>query len=82
MVPIGNYKDQYIYDPNHPVPTKGGAILDEPIEHESGRITHVENEKCMPHFVNEFGCSVCIKVCPFNNVDYYKLKDNFMKKKA
>jgi epoxyqueuosine reductase QueG len=58
----------------------GGAILDEPIIHESGQITHVENERCMPHFVNEFGCSVCIKVCPFNNVDYYQLKENFEKK--
>ena len=58
----------------------GGAILDEPIEHPSGQITHVITEKCMPYFVNEFGCSVCIKVCPFNNVDYYKLKENFEKK--
>ena len=59
----------------------GGAILDEPIVHTSGQITHVENEKCMPHFVNQYGCSICIKVCPFNNVDYYKLKENFEKKK-
>ncbi len=58
----------------------GGAILDEPIIHESGQITHVENTKCMPHFINEYGCSICIKVCPFNNVDYYKLKENFLKK--
>ena len=56
----------------------GGAILDEPIIHPSGRITHVNNEKCMPHFVNEFGCSICIKVCPFNNVDYYTLKEKFL----
>ncbi len=55
----------------------GGAILNEPIIHENGQITHVDNTKCMPHFVNEYGCSVCIKVCPFNNVDYYKLKENF-----
>ena len=59
----------------------GGAIYDEPIIHESGQITHIENEKCMPYFVNQFGCSICIKVCPFNNVDYYKLKDNFKGKK-
>ena len=59
----------------------GGAILDEPKIHESGQITHIENEKCMPHFVNEFGCSICIKICPFNNLDYYTLKENFLKNK-
>ncbi len=57
----------------------GRAIYDEAIEHPSGRITHIENTKCMPHFVNEFGCSICIKVCPFNNVPYEILKSNFMK---
>ncbi|NPD89936.1 MAG: epoxyqueuosine reductase [Asgard group archaeon] len=58
----------------------GNAILDQAIEHPNGRITHVENTKCMPHFINEYGCSICIKVCPFNNIDYYKLKENFEKK--
>ncbi|OLS28792.1 MAG: 3-chloro-4-hydroxyphenylacetate reductive dehalogenase precursor [Candidatus Heimdallarchaeota archaeon AB_125] len=57
----------------------GGAILDKAIEHPNGQITHVENTKCMPYFINEYGCSVCIKVCPFNNVDYYQLKENFLK---
>lgn len=58
----------------------GGAILDEPIIHPSGQITHIENEKCMPYFVNDFGCSVCIKVCPFNNVPYSKIKEKFLKR--
>ena len=57
----------------------GNAILNEPIIHPNGQITHVENMKCMPYFVNEYGCSICIKVCPFNNLDYYNLKNNFLK---
>ncbi len=59
----------------------GEAIFDEPKIHDNGQITHVENTKCMPHFINEYGCSICIKVCPFNNVDYYQLKENFIQKK-
>jgi hypothetical protein len=30
-----------------------------------------------PHFANEYGCSICIKECPFNRTDYYTLKKNF-----
>ena len=58
----------------------GGAILEEPRIHKSGQITHIENEKCMPHFVNEFGCSICIKVCPFNNLPYETMKKQFLKR--
>lgn len=57
-----------------------GAIYETPIVHETGRVTHIDNEKCFPYFGNNYGCTVCIKVCPFNNFDYYKLKESFMKK--
>ena len=40
------------------------AIYAEPIRHESGQITYVDNEKCFPYFHYNHGCSVCIKVCP------------------
>lgn len=59
----------------------GSAIFDEAILHESGRITHIDNTKCMPHFINEFGCSICIKVCPFNSIPYEKIKKSFLKNK-
>ena len=51
------------------------AIYAEPIRHESGQITYVDNEKCFPYFHYNHGCSVCIKVCPFNHVQYEKLKE-------
>ena len=56
-----------------------GAIYETPIKQEAGRVTHIDNEKCFPYFGNNYGCSVCIKVCPFNNVDYYQLKESFLK---
>lgn len=52
------------------------AIYAEPIRHDSGQITYVDNDKCFPYFHYNHGCSVCIKICPFNNVPYMKLKAN------
>lgn len=56
------------------------AIYKEPIFHDTGRVTHIDNDKCFPYFSENHGCTVCIKVCPFNNVDYHKLMENFEKK--
>jgi ferredoxin len=56
------------------------AIYKEPIFHDTGRVTHIDNDKCFPYFSENHGCTVCIKVCPFNNVDYYQIKENFEKK--
>jgi ferredoxin len=52
------------------------AIYAEPIRHESGQITYVNNDKCFPFFHYNHGCSVCIKVCPFNHLPYEQLKEN------
>ncbi|MHA1345720.1 MAG: 4Fe-4S dicluster domain-containing protein [Candidatus Heimdallarchaeaceae archaeon] len=57
-----------------------GAIYKTPIEHETGRVTHIDNEKCFPYFGNNHGCTVCIKVCPFNYTDYTTIKEGFEKR--
>ncbi|MFW9770088.1 MAG: 4Fe-4S binding protein [Candidatus Thorarchaeota archaeon] len=51
-----------------------GAIQDEPITHDSGRMTFVTLDKCFPYFAEYYGCSICIKVCPFNRQSYTDLK--------
>ena len=56
------------------------ALYDTPIEHESGRITFVDNDLCFPYFADYYGCSVCVSVCPFNHASYWKLKENYEKK--
>jgi NAD-dependent dihydropyrimidine dehydrogenase PreA subunit len=50
------------------------ALYVEPVLHDSGRLTYVENELCFPYFDDYYGCSVCVKVCPFNHVAYEKLR--------
>ncbi len=57
-----------------------GAIYKEAIEHDSGRVTHIDNEKCFPYFGNNFACTICIRVCPFQMTSYDKVKESFEKK--
>ncbi|NVM30885.1 MAG: epoxyqueuosine reductase [Candidatus Helarchaeota archaeon] len=54
----------------------GNAILafDEKIIRENGKyLTSIDSEKCFPHFFKTYGCSICIKTCPFFKVGYEKV---------
>lgn len=55
----------------------GQAIYDEPIRRPSGIVTHIDVERCFPVFADQYGCSLCIKVCPFNLHPYEKIRDRF-----
>jgi ferredoxin len=55
------------------------AIYETPIHHKTGRVTCIDNDRCFPYFSDEHGCSVCIKVCPFNKTPYEKIKAGFLK---
>ncbi len=54
-----------------------GAIREESVTHESGRVTYTYLDKCFPYFAEYYGCSICIKVCPFNRRSYDELKQSF-----
>jgi epoxyqueuosine reductase len=53
------------------------AILEQPVRHDTGLITCIEREKCFPYFVEQYGCSICVRVCPFHKTGYAKLKRNY-----
>jgi epoxyqueuosine reductase len=57
----------------------GRAIYEEPIRHPSGIVTHVDVDRCFPVFAEQYGCSVCIKVCPFNRHPYEHIKQAFLR---
>ncbi len=42
------------------------AILESSIQQKSGRITNITRQKCFEYFAQYYGCSVCVKVCPFS----------------
>jgi ferredoxin len=54
------------------------AFYESPIYHENGLVTVLDNRKCFPYFVAYHGCSICIKVCPFNQQSYDRIKDGFL----
>lgn len=56
------------------------AFYDNPVEHDDGRVTYVKNELCFPYFNLYHGCSVCVKVCPFNHQPYEKIKNGFIER--
>jgi Pyruvate/2-oxoacid:ferredoxin oxidoreductase delta subunit len=56
------------------------AFYESPVQHESGLVTVLDNGRCFPYFVINHGCSICIKVCPFNQQSYDKIKEGFLNK--
>ncbi len=54
------------------------AFYEEPVQHDNGLVTVLDNEKCFPYFAIYHGCSVCIKVCPFNQQSYDKIKEGYL----
>ena len=55
------------------------AIRTEPVRHESGRVTWITSDRCLPYFVRNNGCSICIAVCPFHQRDYAWLRERWQR---
>ena len=54
------------------------AFYNKPVYHENGLVTVLDNKKCFPYFAKNHGCSMCIKVCPFNQQSYEKVRAGFL----
>ncbi len=50
------------------------AICERPVARANGLVTCVADDKCFAYFAENYGCSICIRVCPFNNQEYGTLK--------
>jgi len=50
------------------------AFYENPVLHPDGQQTYLRNADCFPYFNKYHGCSVCVKVCPFNHQPYEKIK--------
>jgi Pyruvate/2-oxoacid:ferredoxin oxidoreductase delta subunit len=55
------------------------AILEQPIARASGRVTCTVDDKCFPYFFENYGCSICIRACPFHKQAYATLRDHVVK---
>lgn len=55
------------------------AILEDTVIHDSGLMTNISQQECFEYFIQFYGCSVCVKACPFSmSIDAYeRLKQVF-----
>jgi epoxyqueuosine reductase QueG len=54
------------------------AFYESPIHHANRLVTVLDNRRCFPYFVAYHGCSICIRVCPFHQLGYDKIKTGFL----
>lgn len=53
------------------------AIFEEPQKDIYNSEKHIDYRKCAKSFSNMYGCSICIKECTFNKIEYQKIKSSF-----
>lgn len=58
------------------------AFYESPSQHENGLVTVLDNSKCFPYFAKNHGCSICIKVCPFNQKPYQRIYESYQRVKG
>jgi hypothetical protein len=49
------------------------AILEDTVMHDTGLMTNISQQDCFEYFIQFYGCSVCVKACPFSkSTDAYE----------
>lgn len=55
------------------------AIPEETEWDEEGRMSPIDSEACFEEFAENHGCAVCVKVCPFNQVGYDRIHEQYQR---
>ena len=53
------------------------AIYDQPQPRGDGGMQTIEHKTCRDYFTRNFGCGVCLAVCPFSHTGYDKIEAKF-----
>ncbi len=53
------------------------AIYDEPEPRGDGGMQCIDHDTCRDYFTKNYGCAVCLAVCPFSQVGYDKVQERF-----
>jgi predicted flap endonuclease-1-like 5' DNA nuclease/ferredoxin len=53
------------------------AIREEPVPTKAGHYSCVEAGSCLLYLVTHFGCTICVKECPFTTLGYDRIKRAF-----
>ena len=54
-----------------------GAIYDRPQPRGDGGFQSIDHATCRDYFTQNFGCAVCLAVCPFSQIGYEKVHAGF-----
>lgn len=54
-----------------------GAIYDEPKPRGDGGMQTIDHKGCRDYFTKNYGCGVCLAVCPFSHTGYEKVQTRF-----
>lgn len=54
------------------------SAYDEPKPRETGGMISIKYKACLNYFARDWGCAICIKVCPFSEAGYEKIKQEFL----
>jgi Pyruvate/2-oxoacid:ferredoxin oxidoreductase delta subunit len=46
---------------------------------DDGRMSPIDSEACFEEFAENYGCAVCVKVCPFNQVGYDRIHEQYQR---
>ena len=57
------------------------AIYEVPVVTTAKNLKHVDVKKCIKQFETKYGCTLCLKVCTFTNVEYVKIQKKFIRKR-
>ena len=53
------------------------AIFNEPVPRGDGGMQCIDHGSCRDYFTNNYGCAVCLAVCPFSQAGYEKVQERF-----
>ncbi|MBK8025262.1 MAG: 4Fe-4S binding protein [Chloroflexi bacterium] len=53
------------------------AIYDRPAPRGDGGMQCIDHASCREYFTRNYGCAVCLAVCPFSQVGYEKVRERF-----
>ena len=54
------------------------AIYETPVKTKGENIAYIDNKRCIQYFAKNYGCTVCVKECPFNKTNYNVIKKGFL----
>lgn len=46
---------------------------------DAGRMSPIDSEACFEEFAENYGCAVCMQVCPFNQVGYDRIHEQYQR---